>query len=413
MVEIRDSEKLAGRQIGSKTDLRDGLRGMIRIVLGTLNAIYWRHAGLFSIIVLAGFAAMMAGLWHFRPIYNWDTLAYLASTVMDRMGGDAAQIHAYAYSTVRDLVPAADFAELTQTDPFRIRQFADPNAFLSMLGMYEVKWLFVLLLKGLVPIFGPLGAFEVINGGALLILVVSIGLWLESTRLSGYAPLVIGLLFLLQFQGFAVTQQPDFLGNSLLVAALLSYDRRRDVMGSVLLIAAVLVRPDQVAVAGVVMACAWFLRDRNILVFVATFVICLVAYIVISQSLHPTGWWPHFWFSTYQIQEDMTGFEPAFSLIVYLKAVGANIYRSLFLNTWLGAYVLAVGWGGILYFRNVLPSRRRQALLLAMLLAIAAKFVIFPLHDGRIYFSPLFVFFLLAFAGMRQKEEAVPPAGKS
>ncbi len=403
MAEVRNGEKLVEGQGGSKADLRDGLQRMIRVVLSTLNAIYWRYAGFVSIVVFAGFAAMMVALWHFRPIYNWDTLAYLATAVLDRMGGDAAQIHAYAYSTVRDAVPASDFAELTQVNAYRIRQFADPNAFLSMVGMYEVKWLYVLLLKGLIPIFGPMAAFDVINGGALVILVASIGLWLRSTQLSGYAPLVIGLLFLLQFQGFAVTQQPDFLANSLLIAALLSYDRRRDLLGSGLLLVSVLVRPDQVAVAGVVMACAWFLRDRNALAFAVTFGLCLVAYIVISQSLHPTGWWPHFWFSTYQIQEDMAGFDPAFSPVVYAKAIASNIYRSLFLNTWFAAYIVALGCGGYLYFRNALSDRRRQVLLLAMLLAIAAKFAIFPLHDGRIYFSPLFVFFLIVFAGLQEK----------
>jgi hypothetical protein len=413
VAEIGENKKMVDVRIGSKSDLRDEARKLILIVLQAVNTLYWRHAGLISAVVLLGFAVMMAGLWHFRPIYNWDTLAYLAAAALDRMGGDAAQIHSYAYSIVRDGVPAADFTELTQTDAFRIRQYTDPNAFLSMIGMYEVKWLYVVLLKGLIPIFGPLAAFDVINGGALVILVVSIGLWLQSTRLSGYAPLVIGLLFLLQFQGFAVTQQPDFLGNSLLVAAMLSYDRRRDLIGSALLFISVLVRPDQVAVAGVVMACAWFLRDRNTLVFALTFALCLAAYIVISQSLHPTGWWPHFWFSTYQIQEDMTGFEPAFSLLVYLKSIGANIYRSLFLNTWLGAYIVAIGCGGFLYFRGALASRRRQALVLAMLLAIAAKFAIFPLHDGRIYFSPLFVFFLLAFAGVKEKDGTVPASAKA
>lgn len=406
MVEVRNGEKLVEGQGGSKVDLRDGLHRMIRVVLSTLNAIYWRYAGFVSIVVLAGFAAMMVALWHFRPIYNWDTLAYLATTVLDQMGGDAAQVHTYAYSTVRDAVPAADFAELTQVNAYRIRQFADPNAFLSMVGMYEVKWLYVLLLKGLIPIFGPMAAFDVINGGALVILVASIGLWLRSTQLSGYAPLVIGLLFLLQFQGFAVTQQPDFLGNSLLIAALLSYDRRRDLLGSGLLLVSVLVRPDQVAVAGVVMACAWSLRDRNVLVFAVTFALCLIAYIVISQSLHPTGWWPHFWFSTYQIQEDMAGFDPAFSPVVYAKAIASNIYRSLFLNNWFAAYIVALGCGGYLYFRNALSDRRRQVLLLAMLLAIAAKFAIFPLHDGRIYFSPLFVFFLIVFAGVQEKQRS-------
>jgi hypothetical protein len=412
VVEIRDGEKLMGGQIGDKADLRDGARRIVQIVLSGLNAFYWRYAGLFSVVVLAGFAAMMVALWHFRPIYNWDTLAYLASTVLNRMGGDAAQIHSYAYATVRDAIPAADFTGLTQTDAFRVRQFADPNAFLSMIGMYEVKWLYVLLLKWLVPVFGPLPAFDVINGAALAILTVSIGLWLKATRLSGYAPLVVALLFVLQFQGFAVTQQPDFLANALLVAALLSYDRSRDVLGSVLLFVSVLVRPDQVAVAGVLMACIWFVRDRGTVIFALSFAACLAAYLVLSQTFHPTGWWPHFWFSTYQIQEDMTGFEPAFSAVVYLKAIGANIYRSLFLNTWLAAYVVAIGWGGIIYFRNALPSRRRQALLLALLLATAAKFVIFPLHDGRIYFSPLFVFFLLAFAGMTAKDSALSSSAK-
>ncbi|AYD02567.1 hypothetical protein [Neorhizobium sp. NCHU2750] len=402
MAEIGNDGKVASHQPALRADLRDVTRAILFAMLSRLNGIYWRHAGLISVVVLVAFAAMMLVLGQVHRIYNWDMLAYLASTELGRMGS-ATDIHSYAYSIVKNAAPAQDFTQLIQADAYRTRQFADPQAFASMLGMYEVKWLYVFLLKLLIPVVGPVLAFDVINGGALIILTIAIGLWLNATKLQGYAPLVVGLLFLLQFQGFAVTQQPDFLANALLVAALLSYDRGRDVLGSILMLISVLLRPDQVAVAGVLMACVWFLRDRGILVFAASFAASLVAYVILSQTFHPTGWWPHFWFSTYKIQEDMTGFEPAFSLKVYIEAIALNLYRSLFLNTWLAAYIVAIGCGAMIYFKGLLPNRRRQALMLALLLAIAAKFVIFPLHDGRIYFSPLFVFFLLAFAGLRAR----------
>lgn len=395
-----------GEPAASKGDLRDGGRGLARAVLSAVNAAYWRHAGFVSAALLAGLAALVLVLAQMHPIYNWDVLAYLAASVRDRFG-DAGQIHAYAYSALREAAPARNFLDLTQADAYRARQFADPNAFVSMLGMYEIKWLYVQLMKWLVPVFGPFGAPNAINGAAVVIMTGSIGLWLRASGLCGYAPLAVALLFLLQFQGFAVTQQPDFLGNSLLLAALLSYDRGRDVLGSVLSLVAVLVRPDQVALAGVLMACAWFLRDRSTLLFALTFAACVAAWLLSSRSVHSIGWWPHFWFSTYRIQETMEGFRPDFSIGVYLHAIALNLYRSLFQNTWLAAYIVALAWAGHLYFGNVARmATRRQVLLLATLLAIAAKFTIFPLHDGRIYFTPLLVFFFLAFADWREKADA-------
>lgn len=403
MVESRKAENAGIKQPVPKGDLRDGVRKLILKTLIVLGATYWRHANLASIFVLAGFTAIMLALAQFHPVYNWDSLAYLAAAARDRID-EAAQLHSYAYAALRDAVPAKDFIELTQADAYRIRQFTDPNAFVSMLGMYEVKWLYVQLMRWLVPIFGPLGAADAINGAALVIMNVSVCLWLRSTRLSVYAPLVVPLLFMLQFQGFAVTQQPDFLANSLLIAALLCYDRERDLLGSAFLLITVLVRPDQAALAGVLMACAWFLRDRNTLLFALTFITCVAAWMLTSRSVHSVGWWPHFWFSTYQIQNDMTDFKPDFSAKVYLYAIALNLYRSFFQNTWLAAYVIALAWGGFIYFRPSSQRVRRQVLLLAMLLAIAAKFVIFPLHDGRIYFTPLFVFFLIGVAHWREQD---------
>ncbi|KRA95541.1 hypothetical protein ASD83_17955 [Devosia sp. Root685] len=380
-----------------RRDLRGTLQGALAGGLQALRQFYWRHADVFSVLTLAGFVLVTVAMTFLRPVYNWDVLAYLG-TMVKGSATSAAEIHAYAYGVVRDAVPPEAFAALTEAGSYRIRQFADPDAFVSMLGMYEMKWLYISLMKWLTPITGAYESTYVINIAALLILTTSVGLWLRSARLSGYAPLVVALFFVLQFPGFYATQQPDFLGNALLIASLLSYERKRDMQGSVLMLLTILTRPDQIATTGVLMACAWFLRDRSTPIFALTFLAGLIAWFVIGQTTDDVGYWSHVWFSTYQIQDTMVGFHPDFSPIVYLTAIGFNIYRSLFENTWLAAYALGLAWIGALYFRSAIGDQRRQVLVLTALLAIAAKFAVFPLSDGRIYFAQLTILFLLAFA---------------
>lgn len=384
-------------EVDNRRDLRGSLQGAFATGLRGLHHVYWRHADLFSVLTLAGFVLVAVAMTFLRPVYNWDVLAYLG-TIAKGSGASAAEIHAYAYGVVQKAVPPEAFAALTEAGSYRIRQYADPEAFVSMLGMYEMKWLYISLMKWLSPVVGAYESTYVINIAALLVLATSTGIWLHATRLSGYAPLAVALFFVLQFPGFYATQQPDFLGNALLIASLLSYERKRDVEGSLLMLLTILTRPDQIATTGVLMACAWFLRDRSTPIFAVTFLAGLLAWFVIGQTSESVGYWSHVWFSTYQIQDTMVGFHPEFSPVVYLTAIGFNIYRSLFENTWLAAYGLGLAWVGTLYFNTAVGDQRRQVLLLTALLAIAAKFAVFPLSDGRIYFAQLTVLFLVAFA---------------
>lgn len=384
-------------------DLRGTALGTFAAVLQNLRTLYWRHADLISVLTLLGFVIVTVAITFVRPVYNWDVLAYLGATVKGSLSS-AAEIQAYAYGIVRAAVPPEAFEVLTQSSSYGIRQFTDPDAFVSMIGMYEMKWLYISLMKGLTPFVGAYNSTYVINFAALLILTISTGLWLKATRLSGYAPLVVALFFVLQFSGFHATQQPDFLGNALLIASLLSYERKRNVQGSVLMLLTVLTRPDQIATAGVLMACSWLLRDRATPIFAATFFAGLFGWFLIGQATHGVPYWSHLWFTTYQSQDTLVGFHPEFSPLIYLVAIGFNLYRSLFENTWLAAYALGLAFAGHLYFSVPNTDRRRQVLLLGTLLAIAAKFVVFPLSDGRIYFAQLTVFFLIAFATWHQSK---------
>lgn len=390
-------------------DLRGTLLGVAALVLKNARSLYWRHADLIAILALVLFAAVTVVFTFLRPVYNWDVLAYLGATVKDGVLSNA-EIQAYAYGVVKAAVPPEAFIGMTETSSYGLRQMTDPDAFVSMIGMYETKWFYISLMKWLTPFVGAYNSTYVINFAALLILITTTGLWLRATGLSAYAPLVIGLYFMLEFSGFHATQQPDFFSNSLLIASLLSYERKRNVQGAALMLLTILTRPDQVATAGVLMACGWLLRDRATPIFAATFVLGLLGWFLIGQVTDGVPYWTQIWFTTYQAQDTLVGFNPEFSPLVYILAVGFNIYRALFQNTWLAAYGIAIAWAGYLYFNAAIIDRRRQVLLLAMLLAVAAKFTVFPLSDGRIYFAPLAVFFMIAFASWLDSRKSAVPA---
>ena len=91
----------------------------------------------------------------------------------------------------------------------------------------------------------------------------------------------------------------------------------------------------------------------------------------------------------------MDGFDPAFSIAAYGKAFVNAVVRALTFNTWVGVAVLALaGWYATdrAGFRL---DKRAGLVMAALVLAVLAKFVVFPIHDGRIYFPNLIPPFLL------------------
>lgn len=382
---------------GKGFDLRGRLQLFVHAIARWLIAFWFRNGTWLGLLSLVAFAVVTLVMARVRPVYSWDTLAYVAASARGTLS-TAADLHAYAYDTLRNAATPEGFAALAEGDAYRLRQYTDPDAFVSMLGMYEVKWFYIKLLTVLTPVTGVYEAGFVINIFAMILMTGSMAVWLRSAGMLAYAPLLVCLVFALQFPSFGMMHTPDFLATSFLLAAVLAMDRNWTWSGCVLLLFAVLTRPDQFALVGVLMVAAWFWRDRSQLAFVAAFVLCAAAYALTGASGDSVGWWPHVWFSTYHMQETMAGFEPAFSLKVYLVAFGYNLFRSLFQNTWLAFYGLAVGLCILMYVRGLLTASRRQVLVFALMLCIPAKYAVFPLHDARIYFGLLLLVFMLTAA---------------
>ena len=92
---------------------------------------------------------------------------------------------------------------------------------------------------------------------------------------------------------------------------------------------------------------------------------------------------------------NMDGFDPAFSIVLYAKAFANAVVRSLIFNTWVGVAVLALAGWYVTDRAGFRLDRRAGILFAALVLAVLAKFAVFPIHDGRIYFPNLIAPFLL------------------
>src|SRR5262249_52333095 len=174
------------------------------------------------------------------------------------------------------------------------------------------------------------------------------------------------------------------LASALLLAGLYAHIYKREGAAALLLTLAVLTRPDNVIFVGVFAVLLLAFRQWSWGALVAT-VASFASYFAISHWAGHPGWWPHLYFSSIEEQMNMDGFDPAFSVAAYGKAFVNAVVRALTFNTWVGVAVLVLaGWYATdrAGFRL---DKRAGLLMAALVLAVLAKFVVFPIHDGRIY----------------------------
>lgn len=386
---------------GGFADPRPALHRLLDRAVNGLGRLWARNENLLGVLLLWGFAASVLAIGWMRPDYNWDMIAYLAVVFSDSFSS-AAELHNHVWALMQSGTDPGQFAALSQADEFRVRQFGDPDAFVSMLGMFEVKWFYVALMAVVLPISGAMAAPFVINAAAAAVLFAVLTWWMAGERLLRFAPLVVAGLLVAQFPAMVLAQNPDLLTCALVLSGFLLLDRNRNISGSLALVLAVATRPDSAAVVGVLMATAWFWGDRLSRTAAIAFALSVIVYIAVSLTSNHPGWWAHVWFSTYQFQDTMEGFAPDFSLFVYVVGFAWNLVRSAFENTWFGLYIGAVFFVAMACASGWRFTRRRTVLIAAALIAIAAKYAIFPLHDGRTYLPLLLPALLIAMAEARR-----------
>ncbi|HHZ09150.1 MAG TPA: hypothetical protein GX405_10285 [Rhizobiales bacterium] len=356
--------------------------------------LYAKNAALLGAALFSLYMLLTAATVVVLPDANWDMLPYLA-VAEEGTYPDPQALHDYVYGTVKAAVSESDWRALTDDGGgYRSHMAANAADFHSQLVMYRVKFVYAELLSAMSKVMSPVAAMQAIQVFSVLLFGAVTLLWLARQRLLALAPLAAGVLMALEFGAAARANSPDLLCAAVMLGALLAYVERREVPAAILLTLTVAIRPDNIVFAGVLFVLTATFRVRSAGV-IAGFLASAIVYVAVSRWAGHPGWWPHLYFSSIEQQLNMDGFDPAFSVAAYAKAFVNAAVRAVGFNTWVGVAVLALG-GWLAASRAGFGLDRRTGILFAALvLAVLAKFAVFPIHDTRIYLPNLFPPFLL------------------
>jgi hypothetical protein len=359
------SGPLSGLQTGSFST-RANMLGSVLVVL---------YCSIIAIIAL-GF-----------PLANWDMIPYTA-LAQATPGQDMAGIHASAYDTVKQAVSPGDFLQLTEDRRYRIAQYASSDAFATMLPMYEVKWFYIEAVRAVSGFMGVIQAERVINAGAMIAMGLMISFWLNANRALVFAPIVIAGLALCDIGTVARITTPDMLAGAFVLGSVLALQRKQSLIASALLMAAVATRPDHVLLAGCV-AMALIIANRDWRSAAVILVSSLAAFAFVSNVDNYPGWWTHVYLTQIEYVPTLEGFHPEFSLATYIVAVVKAGSRAIAEEGW-PVLLLMLGLGSAWVMHKIENvSRRDMALVIALLVAVVGKFMIFPINEGRFHFAYL------------------------
>ncbi len=360
--------------------------------------------------VLCLFVVMTAAVVHLFPQSNWDMFAYTA-VVLEPDVADPAELHRRSYDIVKNNVTEGEYLSLTRDREYRIRQAEDPAAFMTMLGFYRLKVLYLETARFLAGYMDPVKALRTISIVSTLAFGAVLLAWLARTGTLMYGPVVAALLIGAGFGEAAQLLTPDLYGGVLLLLAALFYIERLDLPAAACLLAAFLIRPDHIAFIGVFFFFAAIYGPGR-WSMTACFTASFAAYVWLTRGSGHPGWWIHLWFSHVEYVPTLEGFDPPFSLVTYLQILVRSTVRSMMNQTW-----LAMLFAQVLFFAACIASdkleNRPRVLLYAVFTSICAKYLIFPHYETRYYTPYLVILGVILLTGWHRQSKSVtttPPA---
>ncbi len=338
-----------------------------------------------SITVYAVIVLGTLSLAYFNPVYNWDILAYVGIAAEDKLDLETAgEIHAAAYGAVKDSASDLQYYKVTAAIPYRVGQYENPEHFVSLFPMYRVKIGYIESIKALGRVFGDVHATIIISTlsaalvGLLILVWCARGDFAQGLLIIGPVSILIGYVF------SAREATPDLMMAAFSLPAIYFVCREKPLLAAPFLYLMFLVRPDGLLLFFALLLAAVAVSKHR-LVFLGLFAGCLVLYFPLTGLADHPGWWPHFYFSNIEYQDDMRGFDPAFNAVLYLKALMVNMARTVQAYDWLMILAVILCGFALLVRAGRDISKGQWMAVIALTLCIGGKFITFPLPDDRIY----------------------------
>jgi hypothetical protein len=338
----------------------------------TAAIVYWKGWKAVSILLVVAIAAYFSYFALKRPAWDWDMVPYTLSVL-----GDSDK----TWALVKAYVPARDYALLIDGDAYRRDVFADPALLASQLPLYENKLGYVLLLKALSPIADPIAAMMALT------LVSALGTLAILFRLSWPIAGVASLGWLLVVKLFDLTASlasPDTVEAFIAALGFWTLLARRYRLAVAILVAGAVVRPDAMIV-GVILGLAILRLSRvSGLTLIAGSVAAYLLDMLVGRHI---GWWGQLHFNFLGVQSDLRGFDPPFSMSLYLQVLLRQLVELAHLQ-WFYLGLGAAMLGGLLLARR--DDKVASVLLLALLVSAVLRFVAYPSVEMRLYWPLLF-----------------------
>ncbi len=362
-----------------------------------------------------------------HPIYTWDVVPYVATTFADE-AGDPAAMHEATYGLLRQSLDAAEFNSLIGGE-YAAAMYASPENFAGQLGMYEIKPLYVLVLRGLTAIgANPVDGIIWLSLGPSLLICVILFLWLRNLTGPMQAALAV-ILFTIGARLFDLSRipTPDNLSTLAVLAGTWLLLARRWTAGAVICLSlSIWIRTNNILfVAPLLILLCWShlrrggtLRSDEIYWCGGGLALSVLSYFGIS-AVFDYDWWRLFYHTLIESQTEIQSFAEPFSLALYLDALRAAAVQifaggamiatvlPLFLLLWLIAWAgnWRVNLAGV--FRPAKPVSLADVSLLC-LAVFGAFLVLFPLIAGLDRFlTPYYAVIMLYAVSRISKVETV------
>ncbi|WP_312796426.1 hypothetical protein [Tianweitania sp.] len=338
--------------------------------------------------VLFTIALAIVPFWH--PEYNWDMAPYLA-VALESTIPDPAELHRTVWSMMQAGATEDQFRQLTTANAYNMAQYANPDTFHSQLVFYRVKIAYTMLIRELGPFLGYVQVTQWINTLSVLVIGAAMFAWLRFTGIMQAAFIVIPLMLLGSFLTMAQLAMPDLMGSAVMILGVYFLRSGRDWWAVPLLFLGFLARTDMIIyLFALVLASAAF--GGRLAPVLTAFILAVLAYVPVSQAGDHPGWWTHYYFTNVEIQNDMRGFHPAFSVMAYLEGLVRGVTSSFRFHNWLALFMLLIfGWLALLRVGRIPREGVTVVLLAASILGILGKFVVFPLPESRVYFPYMMI----------------------
>jgi hypothetical protein len=366
------------------TSLLDLGNTILRAVLTQRNVTIASGA-IFVLFILA-----LAFVPFAHPDYNWDLAAYLA-IAMENTIPDHTELHRTVWGIMQAGASEDQFRQLTSVNAYNMAQYANPEMFYSQLVFYRVKIAYTTLLREFGPVIGYVQTTQWINTLSVLVIGAVLTLWMRRAQIMQSALLIIAVMLLSGFLWMAQLAVPDMLGTAVMMVAIYLVRIGRDWWAVPLLFLGFLIRTDMIIfLFALILASAAF--NGRILPALTAFGLAALAYAPVSHAGAHPGWWTHFYFTNVEIQNDMRGFHPPFSVLAYVEGVLRGISSSFRFQNWLTVFaLLLLGWLALLRTGRIPRGGIPVILLTASILGIGGKFLVFPLPESRVYFPYLLI----------------------